>query len=139
MLRSCAAHRNPVVISVPWGPVDDMPSTDASHPGLDRISSDFSLMVTDKGAKEWPCSGHSMGFGNVPTVTELGETEDPSTIIAFGVGSIKGADGHVHGINEVSRKLCLKVVVCLKTVWGAPCKKAIGCCGRGVKWAGCDR
>ena len=122
MLHSCAAHRNPVIITKPWGLIDDMPSTDASHPGLDHVPSNLSLMITDEGAKKRPCSRHSMGFRNVPMVTERSETEDAGTIVAFGVGGVTGADGHVHSFNEVGRELCLKVVISLQTIWRAPCK-----------------
>ena len=96
----------------------------AAHPNLafHRVPNNLSPMITDEGAKKRPYSRHPMGFGNVPMITELSETEDAGTVVAFGVGGIERADGHVHGFNEVSRELCLEVAISLQTVWGAPCK-----------------
>ena len=121
-LHSCMAHGNPVVVTIPWGTIDDVSSLDTSHPGLNHVPSNFAPVLADESAEKQPGCRHPVCFGNVPAIAKLGEAEDPSTIITFSVGSVKEMDGHMHSINEVSRKLCLKITVCLQTVGGVPCK-----------------
>ena len=89
MLRSGTAHGTPIIVAIPWGTIDDVPGTDAGHPGFNRVAGNLTLVLTDEGAEEGPHGGHPVGLRDVPSIAKLGEAEDPSTISAFGVGGIK--------------------------------------------------
>jgi len=92
LFHGCAAHGDPVVIAVPWGMVNNMPSTNAGQPGLDRVLRNFVSVLTNKGTEDGPGSRHPVGLEDGPSVTELDEAKDASAICSLSLWGVKRAD-----------------------------------------------
>ena len=89
---SCAAHRDPVVITTPWSMVNDVPSMNAGQPGLDCIPGNFASVLTNEGTEDGPESRHPMGLEDGPSVTELDEVKDASAVCSLSFWGVKRAD-----------------------------------------------
>jgi len=99
-ISGSASKLNPVIITIPRHVIDEVPAANAGHPGSNGITSLVAFVLTNESTEEPIRCWHAGLFIDVPMVTELGETEEASSVGNLGIWCKCTTDGHYSRLDE---------------------------------------